>query len=437
MNPSNDIFCPIPWISYAVRNDGKVRVCCHANQGPNHGLLFNSHGDPITYKDEIDSTRNSQRLKSIRVNFLRNKWDPECIRCKKEYILGLRSRNIYASSEWNKYITKDYAAAHTNSDGSINLQDFPLRHFDLRFGNLCNLKCRMCSGSDSNAWYSEQFKVLNNPTINFPQYNLVDNNGTVILQNDPFQWHEEDIFWDNLSSKLNDMRFCYLVGGEPLLIKKHYNFLKKCIEKGNAKDIEIEYNTNLTIVPEYAYELWSEFKNINFGVSIDGIGKVNDYIRYPSKWDLIEKNFRKIDNMGDNVSLWISCTVMVYNILYFSRLLEWALEQNFNKMKYMDSIASHPLHTPSHLNIKIFPENSKMYIKDLLIESINKINKSSYNTKIKKKHETILNSYIRYMFQEDLSCMIPDFWAFNNKIDEARNQKIEDYLPGLKELLEQ
>ena len=35
--------------------------------------------------------------------------------------------------------------------------------------------------------------------------------------------------------------------------------------------------------------LWENFRHVSVGVSIDGVEKVNDYIRYPSKWKNIQK----------------------------------------------------------------------------------------------------------------------------------------------------
>lgn len=438
MNQSADIFCPLPWISYAVRNDGKVRVCCHANQGKENGILYRDR-NVITYRDEIDTSRNCDKLKSIRLSFLNNKWHPECIRCQKEYEIGLRSRNVYESDVWKEYITKEQAKEQTSKDGSIKTKKIPLRYFDLRFGNLCNLKCRMCGSSDSNAWYTEQYEVLNNHYINGKEYELIQEDDQIKIKDDPFSWYDEDSFWEELESQIPTMTFCYMVGGEPLLIKKHYDFLNKCISSGRSKEITIEYNTNLTFLPSHAFPLWKKFKKIRFGVSLDGVGRVNDYIRHPSKFQKIEDNLSIIDKLDDNVDLWLSCTVMIYNMIHLPDYIKWKIDKSFNKMKPHNKrmiLTSHPLHTPHFLNIKMFPEKSKRIIENIFEEKIETFKNLNYDELVKNKFEKILGDYIKYMNQEDYSHEIPRFFEYNDRIDKHRNQKLDDYIPGLRELLE-
>jgi sulfatase maturation enzyme AslB (radical SAM superfamily) len=79
----------------------------------------------------------------------------------------------------------------------------------------------------------------------------------------------------------------YIVGGEPLLIDQHYEFLQKCIDAGRSKSIVIEYNTNITNIPERAWNIWKHFERIQIGMSVDAVGPINDYIRNPSKWHKI------------------------------------------------------------------------------------------------------------------------------------------------------
>lgn len=442
MTRSNDFFCPVPWISYAIRSDGYVRVCCHANQSPSKGVLLKDDDTFYSYSDDIIDTRNSKVLKRMRLNFLNKEWPEECIRCKQEHEANVSNRCIFENQRWGKYITKDMARRLTKSDGSINNDEIPLRFFDIRFGNLCNMTCRMCSPTDCDKWYKEWNEILGYPRFTLSGIKRViskDENGKHYLLNDPFQWHNENIFWDNLKIQMSNMRLCYLVGGEPLLIKKHYDFLRDCVSMDHAKDITIDYNTNLSILPKYAFPLWNEFKTVNFGVSVDGIEKYNDYIRYPSKWKNIEKNLHVIDELGSNVNMWLASTIMVYNILHLPDLLEWRLSQNFKKIKNhkeLKIISNHPLHTPNHLCIKIFPEESKETISELLNERLNQFEyDSKYPNYVYKKYKSIIDGYIRFMYQSNTSHLIQDFWWFNDRIDQSRNQKLDDYIPWLRGLL--
>ena len=72
------MFCPIPWMHLAIRNNGEIRVCCQANQGADRGILRKENGDAYNAGwDDINESRNCQKIKDIRAGFLNVKWHPE------------------------------------------------------------------------------------------------------------------------------------------------------------------------------------------------------------------------------------------------------------------------------------------------------------------------------------------------------------------------
>lgn len=442
----NDSFCPLPWLGYSIRNNGDIRVCCHANQGPTRGILLKDNDEPFRYNDSIEETRNSKMLKDVRCMILNGEWHPECIRCEREFKSGLLSRNYNESEMWEPYFTEEQAIKLTDKDGSINPFEIPLNYFDLRFGNICNLRCRMCFPTDSSGWYKEYEAMMGTNEYNdtIGKVKIIKDGNKFIAEGNPYDWYKEEIFWDELSKYKSQIRLLYIVGGEPMLVHEHFDFLEDCINIGVAEDIRLEYNTNLTVIPVRVVNIWKEFKEIRFGVSIDGYGKVNDYIRWPSKFSTIEKNLRIIDNADSNYMIRIAYTVSVYNILHLPEFIIWKLKQNFNKVNinnWYPLITTHPLHKPMHLNIKIFSKKSKDIIKQMLIDGIIKIHQTidEYNSphpeKSKKAASRIINGYIEYMYQDDYSEFIPRFWEFNNRLDEIRGCKLYDYIPELKGLI--
>ena len=100
-----------------------------------------------------------------------------------------------------------------------------------------------------------------------------------------------DDFFENNFKHLKQVNF---LGGEPLIIKEHTDFLKQCIKHGIAKNMVLFYTTNLTVLKDELFDVWSEFRHVYLGVSIDGYKEVDDYIRYPSRWDRIEKNIKQV-----------------------------------------------------------------------------------------------------------------------------------------------
>jgi len=430
------MYCPLPWIHLGIRNNGDLRVCCHANQGSDKGLLRKPDGSVYnTEFDNIDKARNSQKMKDIRKAFLNNEWHSECIRCTREELGGVTSRYTFEKEPWKKYVNEEKIQKYTEKDGTIDLEKFPLIYPDIRFGNKCNLACRVCAPTESTGWYKDHYQLFG------PKYNESNNRVVTIIKKDNEyninkdiynSWYKSDNFWNQMYNSIPYIKQIYMVGGEPLIIDEHYNFLEKCINQGYAKDIVIEYNTNLFSIPNKAWDIWKEFKRIEFGVSIDGIEKQNDYMRYPSKWNIIVKNINKIIKTMDNYSLRTTITVSIYNILYLPELFNWILEQNFppevnSKKKPFGSI--HPLHRSFEKNIKALPINIKNKIKEELENStIFKTNEIAKKT---------INQYIEFMFKEDLSRYFQIFLEINKKLDKVRNEKFEEVFPELDKILKE
>ena len=103
----------------------------------------------------------------------------------------------------------------------------------------------------------------------------------------------------------------YIAGGEPTLMPEFTKFLTTAIEK-NRTDIELKIITNATNVNKNILNLLTKFKNISFTLSLDGYGSVNRYIRWPSDWDTIVKNIKKLKSITSNIN--VNVTVSIYNI---------------------------------------------------------------------------------------------------------------------------
>ena len=73
---------------------------------------------------------------------------------------------------------------------------------------------------------------------------------------DPFAWAESDKFWEDMSGIKSKIDRLYLIGGEPMMIHRHFKFLEECVESGDAKKISIlQYDTNLTNIPQKVWDI--------------------------------------------------------------------------------------------------------------------------------------------------------------------------------------
>lgn len=450
-NTNQKTLCPIPWMSQSLRSNGDIRVCCQAQHGPTGGVLKDKQGKSYNAKTaNLKEARNSDLSKEIRRHMMEGKWHPECKRCQDETSAGMNSRITYENEIWIKYggLTWEYLLEHTDKDGTINVDEINCSFYDVRFGNLCNLKCRMCGPTDSSKWYDDQVKMWGTKyRDSHGEVELVKNNkGKYKPKTDIYNWHESDVYWEQMDNNINEIKRLYIVGGEPLLIDKHYEFLKKCVDKNVSHKITLEYNTNITSIPEKALDIWKNFKQVRIGASIDGVGSINDYMRYPSKFNKIYDNLKKLSEAEGNYRIWIACTINVFNVLHFPEFMEWIIINKLPRVNDEDRkpiITPHPLHSPKFYNIKVLPhyakkaveskyEEYRIKLKELVKESNFTIERKKASI---KQIDDLLTQYINYMYADDYSDHLPSFWEATRKLDKIRGHNIEDHIPELYELL--
>jgi sulfatase maturation enzyme AslB (radical SAM superfamily) len=426
-------------------------VCCQAQHGPTGGILKNELGNALNAKTtNLSKSRNSNLSKEIRKTMMEGTWHPECVRCQTETESGMISRVNYENDTWIKRtnLTWEYLLDHTLPDGTIDTEMIDCTYYDVRFGNLCNLKCRMCGPTDSSQWYDDQAALWGT------QYK--DSHGIVKLvknekdkfvpENNVYNWHESESYWEQMDSQIPQITKLYIVGGEPLLIDRHYEFLQKCVDHGQSLKMTIEYNTNLTNIPTRAWDIWKHFKQVNIGASIDGVGDINHYMRYPSNFDQIHNNLLKLSTAEGNFTIWIAATINVFNVLHFPEFMEWILLNKISRVNDNDRrpiITPHPLHGPKFYNIRMLPKFAKDHIKEKyesykpkLIEIINNTNWSEERKIVSRRDASgLLDQYVDYMYAKDFSDALPMFWKTTRKLDTIRGHSIEDYIPELYNLL--
>ena len=429
-------FCPIPWIFQAVRNNGDIRVCCQANVTPNQGVV--RHPDGTSYnagRDSFDEAKNAELMKSIRKNMLNGVWSEECGRCQQEEQAGLESRRMYELRAWD-YTLAD-AKKDTQPDGTITVRS---SYYDLRFGNLCNLACRMCGPTDSHTWY-EQWAEYHGSTKYQDTHGEVElkRNEKGRLYTTDYDWHNSESFWDQIEMNIPYIQHVYMAGGEPMMIERHYEFLKKCIGSGHAGNITIEYNTNMTSLPPRVLEMWKQFKQIRVGCSIDGMGEVLEYQRWPVKWRQAINNLNKVDQLPNNVVAWVAYTVTAYNIFHLPEFMLWKLkESNWKKINSSPQkpiITHHVAHGPKRANIRLLTPELKLKVHNHYDYYKFKVaSDPEINEKIKNKFNKILDSVEKYMMADDYSDKLEEFIKFTTYLDKARKQNILDVVPQYEEL---
>jgi molybdenum cofactor biosynthesis enzyme MoaA len=164
-------------------------------------------------------------------------------------------------------------------------------------------------------------------------------------------------FWDEINNMSGQIRYLEFTGGEPFMIREHFQFLERIVDMGIAGQVEIHYNTNGTHFPEYAEDIWQHFKIVEIAFSIDDVGARFEYQRSNAVWSEVEYNISRFMAMRDrnpNIRLQVCITVNVFNVMYLEDVANWADQQGF------DFIYWNMLHEAQHHCISTLPEATKM-----------------------------------------------------------------------------
>lgn len=423
--------CAIPWTHIGIQQNGDYRMCCQMIGNPK-GKLNSENGYLNINNTTISDARNHEVYKKIRIQMLNGEKPVECNLCFKEESVGLNSKR---KGMFLKYDVSGYKEL-TNIDGSIDTEKFPLKYIDIRFGNLCNLKCRYCGPSDSSLWYEDFVEYNEVKSFNYygsKTYDLKLVNQKWTIDSMDFEWYEGEKFWKNISQLLPYIDRYYFTGGEPTINKVHFNLLQLIIDSGYSHGTTLEYNSNMVAIPEKLYEMWSHFKKVEIGCSLDGYKEYANYLRYPSKWEDLEKNMDRLGNAGDNIVGGVATTISIYNILNFLELSKWLLNKNYKNLHKLPTY--HILIGPSPMSITVLPIETKQFIKeeyDKFYDYLETLHGNTVSEHYKKSYSGIIN----YMMSEDNSRLLPNLKIMTRKLDKIRNQQIDDVIPWLADILQ-
>jgi MoaA/NifB/PqqE/SkfB family radical SAM enzyme len=425
-------FCPLPWIHLATRPNGDVRVCCTANAsgaGENDskevGLVTNNGVTMNLQTSTLTEVWNSDYMKSTRLQMLNNETPNSCTKCFEEESSGIVSKRQWETVVWKERLDIKSIVDSTTVDGSLPVN---IPYFDLRLGNMCQLKCVMCSPHDSSSWIKEW-------KLQYPKYKTVElKTDQRWDSNFDYTWYQKSTFLEDMRSNAYNIRELYFAGGEPLLIPEHYKILEFMVETGAAKLCVLRYNSNGLELPEKLFELWNHFKEVKFNFSVDAVGERNDYIRYPSKWSNVVANLERLDDTPNNITVNIACAVQILNVLTIPDLVHWKESRNFKKINLppygAGLIGTHLVYLPSYLNVRVLPK----HLKDKVAKQVDYFCSQKINN-----NEFMSNPYglkrwqglVHYMMAEDWSNKIPTLLDYLNVCDDTRGSNFKETFPEL------
>ena len=318
--------CMLPWISIEASPTGTARPCCLAREDI-AGIDLRTNTLQEAYQSEYMKNMRRQMRSGEKPATCKLCWDEESAgRDSKRMHSRVRLKELYPQVDWQN--------------------DTPdqLWFLDLKLGNICNLKCRICGSWSSSKWAAEELDYM--PKGSNKKEHIAY---TWLKQG---KWPEESPnFWENLKKLLPHIKYFEFTGGEPWLIQEHWDLLKYAVETGESKHIDIHYNTNAT-VDVLGLEkslLWESFGRVDIAFSVDNVGKRFEYERYGADWDkaneIIDGVHFARDIDAPNITTQLCFTVNIQNVYYIDELLEWAKTKSFN------SIYFNMMHGPIEMSI--------------------------------------------------------------------------------------
>lgn len=391
MKELSSTWCSQLWTHQFIGLGGKIQPCCRFKNSeiPKNFII----GPQKTGKDLFLSPY----MNDIRARMLRGEKINGCTRCYQEESAGKNKslRQIYNEAE---YINEN-----------LDIKNPEISYLELCSSNLCNLRCRMCWPSYSTNW-NKDWKNLTGDSHNYI-YNL-----------DPSKI-------DSIGKKIKHIK---MTGGEPFLIKEYQEVLQRIVDLGVASQVYLNYSTNLTIEPtDKLLKLWEQFKYIEISASLDGIGPVIEYVRFPTKWEKVKKVTRKLLSLEKSMDIrcGIRSTIMIYNVLDLPNIASWWEEEvnTHSAKKFNENSWFNPTHldTPEQLSIRVLPMKAKKRVEEVLL-----------NCKVNKTVEKSFYYICKYMLSKDHSNLFPAFKDYTNKLDLLRKESFSQSLPELNKILE-
>jgi MoaA/NifB/PqqE/SkfB family radical SAM enzyme len=428
----SETFCFNPFIELSTTPSGQIKPCCHFL-----GSLEHEKGSPVSiYRgDTFESIWNSDAMISVRRGLHQGDVPTGCRRCVRDGEVSMRKRSIKDYKDDREIlklvketIENDYHANHS------------LIMLELKPSNLCNLKCMICNAYDSSQIAKEIKEISKKYSgVEIQSGRVVDivtgNLGIIerdIALNDidinNVEWADNDQIWKDFEKLAPHLHILSFAGGEPTLMPSVLKVLNYCVENDFAKNIKVFISSNFTNLNKNFFDLMPKFKNFEIIASIDGFGLVQEYVRFPSDWNQISKNYitAKEYMKFSNVRITINITVHLLNVLNLVDLLDWIEERALEYPYYRAwPYNINVLISPDNQTVNLLPDNSKS-------TAIDRLERYIGSSRILKEFPG-LDSKIKFLINElRKPGNIGKLESFKKRLyilDRHRNISFKDFIP--------
>ena len=385
-------FCIYPWIHLHAYPTGEAYPCCHAEMKYPVGNCRSS---------TLEEIWQDHPMQQLRADMLNETPNAACGRCYEQEQSGFFSGRKSANKHHGHQIHK------------LKENPFEMTYWDIRFSNLCNLKCRSCGHIFSSQWYQDQSKLAGG---NWKESNQVLN----------YAGRTETDMWEQLLPHIDYVEQIYFAGGEPLLMEEHYRILDELVRRKRF-DVRLIYNTNFThtdLKGQSVFEYWKQFDSVAVGASLDGSGQYAEYIRKGSNWKQVEQNRIEMLQVCPDVDFYISPTLSIMNAWHLPNFHRDWVERGLIKPQDLNV---NILQDPLHYRLDIAPIKYKQRLRIRYEEHLDWLRLHDPLQRASVGFESAVN----FMMATDNTHLIDTFWRKTHELDAIRAESWSDVLPEL------
>ena len=322
-------FCSAPFQLLYTSTRGELMPCSWAQEGYGPNIKNVKLADYFVHDKTLNKMRKEMTTPGSDLETCK-KMCKNCLYQEEKYGRSRRQASLKIQSNdigiWPG-ISKAVQTFKDTGKGRITERIFEVQV--KAFGNKCNLDCYMCVPYDS----STRLKTIHSTELQ--KENIFSEYAKTPIES--FRDERLENIIDQIVDVAPYIRNLKFIGGEPLVMKQFYQLLEKIVATGYAKDMFVKYQTNMTVLELEKIKLTKfipEFELFEFTVSVDGVGKWNDYIRRRSSWDNITGNIDTVLKYP-NVKVNINGTISFLSVLRFYELINW-FERNGDRLEQVN-----------------------------------------------------------------------------------------------------
>ncbi|HYV03384.1 MAG TPA: twitch domain-containing radical SAM protein [Blastocatellia bacterium] len=402
-----DHLCALPFSGMTIGSRGEVTLCCvspeypikHLKDIPDLASFYNS-----AEMEHFRTAMEDRKIASL----------PACSRCWQKQNAG-QADFMTDVNTWPS-VSVDF-----DGDWELRKQNRPrpIRYLEYTCSNICNQTCSTCNSFYSSKWRDieqEQFSEKERQVFFRPVHEIESLN-------------DDDI--QKIIEILPHLNQLTIKGGEPWADKNNITILNAALDVNPGCSFTII--SNMQAVSASTFRMLekvrtNDVKKFHLSASIDGIGKVYDWIRGGS----FEKTVKNLETYYQVTGRQLTITpcISIHNYFHLEQILDYFADKEYVWGINLFNVAHGPLYvSPLNLPPLIF-NRRRDALREIIPECARRIEKAGKVL----FHESILNDLrlLRPFSLKDLRMSLQ--WM--EKMNQIRGFRLQDHVPELREITE-